>query len=192
MRAIPNRLNRPSQSERPPVPGNRPAAAQSTLAPSSMNQQLSPLGRAYNSFSNRSDADEPNVAQTQAISPVRPGASSTSSYRPTSTAYGAFLNLPAGSRTDRLFRDTDRDGVDDRKQTGPGQPSFGGLATSNPTTSTSTSTPSTNSRQDYGAYMNLPAGSRVDRQFLDRDGDDVDDRYQSAPGQPRGRRSLVR
>lgn len=40
--------------------------------------------------------------------------------------YGKFLNLPEGSRVPKDFRDSDRDGVDDRYQTGPGQPSGGG------------------------------------------------------------------
>jgi len=38
----------------------------------------------------------------------------------------------------------------------------------------------------YGAFMNLPSGSRVDRRFVDKDGDGTDDRYQSGPGKPRG------
>lgn len=42
------------------------------------------------------------------------------------------------------------------------------------------------SSRQYGAYMNLPPGSRVTRDFVDRDGDRIDDRYQSGPGQPRG------
>lgn len=43
-----------------------------------------------------------------------------------------------------------------------------------------------NNRNEYGAFLNLPPGSKVDRRFVDRDGDGTDDRYQAAPGRPRG------
>jgi hypothetical protein len=44
----------------------------------------------------------------------------------------------------------------------------------------------TNPPSDYGKFLNLPAGSKVDRAFRDSDKDGIDDRYQSGPGQPRG------
>lgn len=40
--------------------------------------------------------------------------------------------------------------------------------------------------QGYGEFLNLPPGSKVDRRFIDKDGDGIDDRYQSGPGQRRG------
>ena len=39
--------------------------------------------------------------------------------------YGEFLNLPPGTGTRQNFIDSDGDGVDDRRQTGPGQPKGG-------------------------------------------------------------------
>jgi len=40
--------------------------------------------------------------------------------------------------------------------------------------------------REYGAFLNLPPGSKVPKDFVDRDGDRIDDRYQTGPGQPRG------
>ena len=46
--------------------------------------------------------------------------------------------------------------------------------------------PNSTNKNGYGAFLNLPPGSRVDRRFVDSDGDGIDDRYQTGPGQPRG------
>jgi hypothetical protein len=66
---------------------------------------------------------------------------------------------------------------------------LGGFTTINPgiVNTTPEETPRPSDRpSDYGKFLNLPAGSKVDRAFRDSDKDGIDDRYQSGPGQPRG------
>jgi hypothetical protein len=90
------------------------------------------------------------------------------------TKYGQFIGLlPAGTLTDRNFIDRDRDGIDDRWQKGPGQPSqqYG---------------------NHYGNYINLPEGSITDRSFIDMDKDGIDDRWQKGPGQPSYQSSTIK
>jgi hypothetical protein len=90
------------------------------------------------------------------------------------SGYGTFINLPAGSRRPMDFQDQDGDNIDDRYQPGPGQPR---PDQQNPPESP---TPSSG----YGDFINLPPGSRVTKDFIDKDGDGIDDRYQPGPGQP--------
>ena len=87
--------------------------------------------------------------------------------------YGTFIGQPGPFIAD--FVDSDGDGVDDRFQTGPGQPS---------------SQPKSEYPKGYGEFLlNPPApvrpGFPTQPGFPDADGDGVDDRYQAGPGIPR-------
>ena len=96
--------------------------------------------------------------------------------------YGTRINLPPGVVMTQDVVDSDRDGVDDRFQRGPGMPSQSPQLGRQP--------PAPKSRQapprppNYGTRINLPPGVVMTQDVVDSDRDGVDDRYQRGPGMP--------
>ena len=114
----------------------------------------------------------PEIERMRAERLARSQASSSNSVPANvQTAWNQYMNPPAGTGGVKPTREMmalfDQYGLTNQ----PSQPSAASSSTN---------------RNGYGAFLNLPPGSRVDRRFVDSDGDGIDDRYQSGPGQPRG------
>lgn len=71
--------------------------------------------------------------------------------------YGKWKDLPPGTMTTSDFKDSDGDGIDDRKQSGPGQPKFG----STPSPKPENTTPAYKPQPSKG--VNLNSGNRDTR-----------------------------
>jgi hypothetical protein len=99
--------------------------------------------------------------------------------------YGAWMNLPPGSRRTMDFVDRDGDRIDDRFQAGPGQKPSAATAAASATTPLPTQGNQTSAAtaSKYGEWINLPPGVKTDRRLMDSDGDGIDDRRQTGPGQ---------
>tara|TARA_Y100000004_G_scaffold155606_1_gene180271 strand:+ start:2147 stop:4033 length:1887 start_codon:yes stop_codon:yes gene_type:complete len=85
--------------------------------------------RSYDAFPRATDYAPGVSVPVRASEPIFPGATTTAPgvSAPKKNNFGTRIDLPAGTIVTQEFLDSDRDGVDDRYQTGPGMPDSRGV-----------------------------------------------------------------
>ena len=80
----------------------------------------------YDAFPRATDYAPGVSVPVKASEPIFPGATTTAPgvSVPKENKFGTRIDLPAGTIVTQEFLDSDRDGVDDRYQTGPGMPDY--------------------------------------------------------------------